>query len=108
MPARAGANMIRGDTMPLFRVKGKNLYINGLKVIKAYESFNGWYWFVIDFVQRQDTVINGKIHKDDVIVYGLVQGTCEEWGDFSLAEVESMKPRVWEIPKKDLIYAGRR
>jgi hypothetical protein len=37
-----------------------------------------------------------------------MQGLEEEWGDFSLAELENLKPKVWEIPKKNLWYSGRR
>jgi hypothetical protein len=59
-------------------------------------------------VQKQDTLLNGKVYKDDIIYYGLVQGLEEEWGDFSKAELESLKPKVWEIPKKNLPYSGRR
>jgi hypothetical protein len=47
-----------------FKVKGKDLYINDKKVIRAWESFSGWYWFAVEEVQRQDTLLsNGKIGK---------------------------------------------
>ena len=84
------------------------LYIDGKKVIKGYESFSGWYWFATEIVQIQDTLLGDKVIKDDVIYYGLVQGFVEEWGDFSKGEIESLKGKIWEIPKKNLIYAGRR
>jgi hypothetical protein len=32
----------------------------------------------------------------------------EEWRCFSQAEIERLKPKTWEIRKKDLLYAGRR
>ncbi len=53
---------------------------------------------------------NGSIAKDDTIYFGLVQGHEEEWGDFSKAEIDSLikTGRVWEIPKKNLPYSGRR
>jgi len=35
-------------------------------------------------------------------------GFEEEWGYFSQAEIESLKPKTWEIPKKNLPYSGRR
>jgi len=44
----------------------------------------------------------------DTIYFGLVQGLEEEWGYFSQAEIESSKPKTWEIPKKNLPYSGRR
>jgi len=94
--------------MAEFKTKGDDLYINGKKVIKGYESFSGWYWFATDIVQKQDTLLDGKVYKDDIIYYGLVQGLEEEWGDFSKAELEALKGKIWEIPKKNLVYSGRR
>jgi hypothetical protein len=92
-----------------FSTDGKNLFINGKKVIRGWESFSGWYWFAVEEVQRQDTILSsGKVAKNDIIYFGFVQGLEEEWGDFSLAELESLKPRVWEIPNKNLPYSGRR
>lgn len=94
--------------MAKFTTKKDNLYIDGKKVIKGYESFSGWYWFATDIVQKQDTLLNGRVYKNDTIYHGLVQGFEEEWGDFSKAELESLKPKVWEINKQDLVYSGRR
>ena len=94
--------------MAEFKTKGDDLYINGKKVIKGYESFSGWYWFATNIVQKQDTLLDGKVYKDDIIYYGLVQGLEEEWGDFSKAELEALKGKIWEIPKKNLVYSGRR
>lgn len=85
-----------------------DLYIDGKKVIRAWESFSGWYWFAVEFVRKQDSIINDRVYPDDTIWFGLVQGLIEEWGDFSQAELESLKPKVWEIPKKNLPYSGRR
>lgn len=94
--------------MAKFEIIDGKLHIDGLKVIKAYESFTGWYWFAIEIVHRQDTVLNGKIIENDIIYYGFVQGFEEEWGDFSKGELESLKPKVWEIKAIDLPFAGRR
>ena len=94
--------------MVKFEAKGNDLYIDGRKVIKGYESFSGWYWFATEIVQIQDTILNGKIYENDTIYFGFVQGFEEEWGDFSKAELESLKPKVWKIPKKNLPYSGRR
>jgi len=91
-----------------FKERGKDLFINGNKVIRAWESSYGWYWFAFEEVRKQDSVIDGHVFKDDTIYYGLVQGFEEEFGDFSLAELESLKPRVWEIPKYAIPYSGRR
>lgn len=94
--------------MAKFEEKNGKLYIDGKKVLKAWESFSGWYWFATEKVQVQDSVIEGRVHNRDQIWFGFVQGIEEEWGDFSQAELESMKPRVWELPQKSIIYSGRR
>ncbi len=91
-----------------FREKGKELFINGNRVIRTWESWSGWYWFAFEEADRQDSVIDGHVVKNDTIYFGLVQGFEEELGYFSLAELESMKPRVWEIPKHATHYSGRR
>jgi len=44
----------------------------------------------------------------DTIWYVLVQGLEEKWGYFSQSEIESLKPKTWEIPKKNLPHSGRR
>jgi len=106
LPKKTGGERMLRAT---FKVKGKDLYIGGKKVIRAWESFSGWYWFAVEEVQRQDTLLSGgKVAKNDIIYFGFVQGFEEEWGDFSLAELERLKPRVWEIPKENLPYSGRR
>lgn len=94
--------------MTVFENRNEDLYIDGKKVLKAWESYSGWYWFAIEKVQRQDSEINGKTYKSDTIWHGLVQGFEEEWGDFSQAEIESLKPKTWEIPKKNWLWSGRR
>ncbi len=80
--------------MPEFSSQGPDLFIDGLKVIKAYESFSGWYWFATEESYKQDSVIEGKVYPNDTIFFGLVQGQEEEWGYFSKAELESLKPKV--------------
>lgn len=94
--------------MAKFEAKGKDLYIDEKKVLRGWESFSGWYWFATEKAYKQDSLIDGKVYKDDTIYFGLVQGLEEEWGYFSKAEIESLKPKTWEIPKKNLSYSGRR
>jgi len=92
-----------------FTTDGKFLLIDGKKVLRGWESFSGWYWFAVEEVQKQDTILSGgKVARNDTIYFGYVQGIEEEWGDFSLAELESLNPKVWEIPKRNLPYSGRR
>jgi len=39
--------------MAKFETRGKDLYIDGKKVIRGWESFNGWYWFAIEKDREQ-------------------------------------------------------
>jgi len=81
------------------------LFINGKEVLRGWESYTGWYWFAVEKVQVQEDEFSDK----DQIWFGLVQGFEEEWGDFAQAEIEAMgKLKVWEIPKKNLPFSGRR
>ena len=94
--------------MANFEEKDGDLYIDSQKVLKGWESFSGWYWFATEKANRQDSIIDGKVYKNDQIWFGYVQGFADEWGYFSQAELESLAPKVWEIPKKNLPYSGRR
>ncbi len=92
-----------------FKTDGKDLFINGHRVIRGWESFSGWCWFAVEEVRKQDSVLpSGQVAKDDTIFFGFVLGFVEEWGYFSLVELENLKPMVWEIPKNNLPYSGRR
>jgi len=91
-----------------FETKGKDLYIDGKKVLRGWESFSGWYWFATEKAYKQDSQIDAHVYKNDTIWFGYVQGFEDEWGYFSQAEIESLKPKTWEIPKKNLVYSGRR
>jgi len=94
-----------------FTTKGDKLFIDGKEVLKAWESFSGWYWFGTEREQVQDSDFgNGKIVKGDQIWFGYVQGLEEEWGSFSEAELNSLytNGRVWEIPAKNIPHSGRR
>jgi len=94
--------------MNKFTTDGEKLFINGEHVVKGWESFTGWYWFATEADHIQDSVINGKVHEDDQIWFGLVQGHEDEWGCFSQAEIESLGNRTWPIKAVDLLHAGRR
>ena len=93
----------------MFRVIDGELWINGQRILKGWESFSGWYWFGVEKIRKQDSIIDGKVVKDDQIWYGLVQGFEEEWGEFSQGEIEGLgKYKVWPIPKAKLPISGRR
>jgi len=95
-----------GENGELYLIWNEERY----KVEKAWESFTGWYWFGVERAYTQDSVIEGKVYENDQIWFGFIQGHCEEWGYFSEAELKTLikKMKVWEIPKKNLSYSGRR
>ncbi len=101
----------RGDGMARFESRGQDLYIDGKKVVKAWESFSGWFWFATEKARTQNSILaDGTVGRNDTIWFGLVQGLEEEWGYWSEAELKDLmkEGRVWEIRRKDLPYAGRR
>ena len=99
---------MKGETMVKFEEKDGEVYIDGKKVLKAWESFSGWYWFGTERAYIQDSEIGGRVYRGDQIWFGLVQGMEQEWGYFSEAELMSLRGKVWEIPQEALCYSGRR
>lgn len=93
--------------MAKFTTDGKSLFIDGKKVLKAWESFTGWYWFATEKAYKQESLIDGE-GVNDTIWFGFVQGLEEEWGYFSQAEIEGLGLKAWPIPAKNLHYSGRR
>jgi hypothetical protein len=97
--------------MAEFSSKNGKLHIDGHEVIKGFESFTGRFWFATEKVEERKlpngSMIDGKV-VEDTIWFGFVQGLEEEWGNFSQAEIESLSPKTWEIPKKNLPFSGRR
>jgi hypothetical protein len=67
------------------------------QVLKGWESFSGWYWFGVE-------------ETEPGLWFGLVQGFEEEWGYWSMAEMEPLikQWKVWPIKPQDLPHAGRR
>jgi hypothetical protein len=101
--------------MPEFENRDGKLYVGDSRyniepkeVLCGFESYSGWFWFATEEAYKQDSVIDGRIVKDDTIYFGLTQGFEEEWGYFSKAELESLSPKIWKIKDQDLPYAGRR
>jgi hypothetical protein len=91
-----------------FETDGKHLYIDGKKVLRGWESFSGWYWFATEKAGEQLSDFGDGKGVPDTIYFGLIQGLEEEWGYFYQAEIESLRPKTWEIKKRDLPHAGRR
>jgi len=79
--------------------------IKSKPVIDIYESFEGSYWFVTEKAHKQDSIINGKVYKDDQILYGYVRlavcPECAEFGYFSETELKLLGWRIWKVEKKN-------
>jgi hypothetical protein len=65
-------------------------------------------WFATEKSGEQLSDFGDGKGVPDTIYYGLVQGFEGEWEYLSPAEIESLRPKTWEIKKRDLVYAGRR
>ena len=96
----------------IYAIKDQTLFIEDptgtlQRILKAWESFNGWYWFAVEEIQTQDSIISGQTHENDTIWFGLVQGHEEEWGDFSQAEIEQLAPLTWELIGEAITWSGR-
>lgn len=94
--------------MSKFETDRKDLYIDGKKVLRGWECWIGWYWFATEKVGEQLSDLGDGKPVPDTIWFGYVQGFVDEWGYFSQAEIESLRPKTWEIPKKNLPHSGRR
>jgi hypothetical protein len=79
--------------------------IKGEPVIEIYESFDGSYWFITEKLYKQDTVMNGKVYKDDQILFGYVRlSACPqfaEWGNISETELKLLGNWIWKVPEKN-------
>lgn len=77
--------------------------IQGEPVIEIFESYDGSYWFITEKLYKQDSVINGKVYKDDQILFGYVRlSACPqfaEWGNVSETELKLLGNRVWKVPR---------
>ncbi|MFC1783452.1 hypothetical protein ACFL02_07685 [Planctomycetota bacterium] len=74
-------------------------------IIDIYESFDGSYWFVTEKAHKQNSIINGKVYKDDQILFGYVRlSACPEgaeWGYISETELKLLGARVWKVLRKN-------
>jgi hypothetical protein len=85
--------------------KDKIVTIKGEPVIEVYESFDGSYWFITEKLYKQDSVINGRVYKDDQILFGYARlSACPEYAEFgniSETELKLLGNRVWKVPKEN-------
>ncbi len=94
-----------------FETRDGALFIGEEKVLAGWESFTGWFWFGVERTRTQDSIISFDpevVIEGDQIWFGFVQGFEEEWGDFSQGEIESLFPKTWPIPKRNLPHSERR
>ena len=79
--------------------------IDGQKVLDAYESFNGWYWYITHYSKKYPEG-----------AYGFVTSPlCEEgeWGDIYLPELFAVVKRgmAWKLSRaatdRALVALGR-
>lgn len=79
--------------------------IKGKPIIDIYESYDGSYWYITEKLYQQDSVINGKVYKDDQILFGYARlSACPEYAEFgniSETELKLLGSRVWKVPKEN-------
>jgi|TARA_R100000081_G_scaffold89755_3_gene63300 hypothetical protein len=82
--------------------KDGKLYVENYEVIKGYESFWGWYWFVTE-IEEED-------YEGHPLYFGYVQGLENEFGSIWMGQLQPLieQGTVWEIKEEDLPHAGRR
>ena len=68
--------------------------VNGKPIIRAWESFTGWYWLATE-------------HEGNGRYFGFVVGLYPEWGYFSEAELKAASPWVWELPKRAIEWVSK-
>ena len=93
----------------IFTYGGKKMeeiiIIKGKPVIDIYEAVDGSYWFITEKLYKQDSIINGKVYKDDQILFGYARlaacPECAEFGKISETELKLLGNRVWKVPKSN-------
>jgi len=95
--------------MAKFEARRDQLYLDGKKVLKGWESATGWYWFATEDHGDHEYDLGDKSARGREY-FGFVQGFEEEWGNWTTAEFDPLVKRglIWEIKPRDLPYAGRR
>ncbi len=77
--------------------------IKGKSVTEIYEALDGSYWFITEKLYKQDSVINGKVYRDDQILFGYARlAACPEFAEFgkiSETELKLLGSKVWKVPR---------
>jgi len=79
----------------------KIITIKGNAIIDIYESFDSNYWYITKKCHKQNSVISGKVYKNDQILFGYARSfdcpECSGFGYTSLAKLEHIG--AWKIPR---------
>ena len=79
--------------------------IKGRPIMAIYESFDGSYWYIVEELYKQDSLINGKVYQNDQILYGYARlSMCPEFAEFgtiSETEIKLLGNRIWKVPKRN-------
>jgi len=56
------------------------------------------YWFITEKLYKQDSIINGKVYKDDQILFGYARlAACPEYAEFGkIVAIQSLPG--WHLP----------
>ena len=74
---------IRRQLPPLYATEAVPLAAKQI-VCKFFDPASAWTWYVVE----------GQEEEGDFLFWGLVQGDCDEWGYFSLAELQATRNRL--------------
>lgn len=100
--------MVRNSEYRGSEKKEQIVTIKGKPVIEIYESFGGSYWFITEKCHKQDSIINGRVYKNDQILFGYVRlSACPEfaeWGYISETEIKLLSPKVWKVPRMNWLF----
>ena len=96
------SSQLKGGAQKQFNM-AEIVTIKGEPVIEIYESFDGSYWFITEKLYKQDTVLNGKIYRNDQILFGYARlSACPEFAEFgNISETELKLAGVWKVPQKN-------
>ena len=68
-----------------FESKDNELYIDSKKVLRGWESCNGWYWFATAKARDQQSILDDGREVPDTIYFGFAQ-VLKKNGDISLRQ----------------------
>ena len=82
---------LRAQLPPLYAQENED---DAMIYAKFFTPWTGWTWFVTE----------GSQEEDDFIFFGYVIGNIDEWGYFSLAELESIGGGLTLPVERDLYF----